>query len=79
MKDLIDQLVVAGRKAVAAGLVMAAGADLLPDWARAMHGLPAALPAQRFGARSLARTLDWVYQGSPNRKVWPDQVRVWPE
>lgn len=64
---------------VAAGLVMAAGADLLPDWARAMHGLPAALPAQRFGARSLARTLDWVYRGSPNRKVWPDQVSVWPE
>ena len=64
---------------VAAGLVMAAGADLLPDWARAMHGLPAASPAQRFGARSLARTLDWVYQGSPNRKVWPDQVSVWPE
>ncbi|WP_309627671.1 oxygenase MpaB family protein [Brevundimonas sp.] len=64
---------------VAAGLVMAAGADLLPDWARAMHGLPAALPTQRFGARSLARTLDWVYQGSPNRRVWPEQVSLWPE
>jgi uncharacterized protein (DUF2236 family) len=64
---------------VAAGLVMAAGADLLPDWAREMHGLPVARPAQRFGARSLARTLDWVYVGSPNRKVWPDQVSVWPE
>jgi uncharacterized protein (DUF2236 family) len=64
---------------VAAGLVMAAGADLLPDWARQMHDLPAALPSQRFGARSLARTLDWVYQGSPNRRVWSDDVVVWPE
>ena len=47
--------------------------------ARDMHGLPRALPAQTFGARSLARTLDWVYQGSPNRRVWPDEVTAWPE
>lgn len=64
---------------LAAGMIMAAGADLLPDWAREMHGLPKASPAQRHGARSLARTLDWVYTGSPNRKVWPDAVTVWPE
>ena len=64
---------------VAAGMIMAAGADLLPDWAREMHGLPKASPGQRYGARSLARTLDWVYTGSPNRKVWPDAVKVWPE
>ena len=64
---------------IAAGLVMAAGADLLPDWARAMHGLHTASGAQRHGARSLARTLDWIYQGSPNRRVWPDDITVWPE
>ncbi len=76
---VMGQRIGGAAEGVAAGLVMAAGADLLPDWAREMHGLPAALPTQKFGARSLARTLDWVYQGSPNRKVWPDQVTVWPE
>ena len=76
---VIGQRIGGPAEGVAARLVMAAGADLLPDWARRMHGLPAALPAHRFGARSLARTMDWVYQGSPNRKVWPDQVRVWPD
>lgn len=64
---------------LAADLIMAAGADLLPDWARTMHGLPSSAPHQRLGARSLARALDWVYRGSPNRKVWPDEITAWPE
>lgn len=76
---VMSQRIGGAAEGVAAGLVMACGADLLPDWARQMHGLPAALPAQRFGARSLARTLDWVYQDSPNRQVWPDEVLVWPD
>jgi uncharacterized protein (DUF2236 family) len=64
---------------VAAGLVMSAGADLLPPWARRMHGMPAASPLVHGGARALAKGLGWVYQGSPNRRVWPDEVTAWPE
>ncbi|CAN5400677.1 oxygenase MpaB family protein [soil metagenome] len=64
---------------VAAGLIMQAGADLLPDWAREMHGLPKASALARNGARTMQRTLDWTYTGSPNRKVWPDDVLVWPD
>ena len=63
---------------VAAGLIMQAGADLLPDWARRMHRLPPASPLTRAGARTMQRTLDWTYAGSPNRKVWPDEVVAWP-
>jgi uncharacterized protein (DUF2236 family) len=62
----------------AADLVMRAGADLLPDWARAMHGLPLASPVARAGARTMQRTLDWAYTGSPNRRVWPDDTLEWP-
>lgn len=63
----------------AAGLIMGAGADLLPDWARQMHGFGRISPIVRTGARTMARTLDWVYQGSPNRQVWPDDITAWPE
>lgn len=62
----------------AAEIVMKAGADLLSDWARGMHGLPKATPVVRNGARTMQRTLDWTYTGSPNRKVWPDDVLEWP-
>jgi hypothetical protein len=62
----------------AAELIMKAGADLLPDWAREMHGLPKASPVVRNGARTMQRTLDWTYTGSPNRKVWPADVLEWP-
>ena len=62
-----------------AALVMAAGADLLPRWAREMHGLPAASPLTQAGVRALARGLDWVYRGSPNRRVWPAEVTNRPE
>ena len=63
----------------AAELIMAAGADLLPEWARRMHTLPPASPITRAGARTMQRTLDWVYTGSHNRQVWPDEVIAWPE
>jgi len=63
----------------AADLIMKAGADLLPGWAREMHGLPRASPVVRNGARTMQRMLDWTYTGSPNRRVWPDEVTVWPD
>lgn len=62
-----------------AALVMAAGADLLPPWARRMHGLPAASAATQAGVYALAKGMSWVYQGSPNRRVWPPEVTAWPE
>ncbi len=66
-------------ESLAAGLVMSAGADLLPAWARRMHGMPLASPLVHGGARALARSLSWVYGGSPNRRVWPAEVTGWPE
>lgn len=65
---------------LAAGVIMQAGMDLLPGWARAMHDQPGGLPRPltRGLARSVARTLQWAYHGSPNREVWPDDVTVWP-
>lgn len=61
---------------VAAGLIMQAGMDLLPDWARAMHDQPRAPPGPlvRMGALSTARFLRWAFEGSPNRRVHPDDV-----
>ena len=63
---------------IAADLIMKAGADLLPDWARRMHGLAPASPATRHGARTMQRALSWVYTGSPNRQVWPREIVEWP-
>jgi len=65
----------------AAGVIMQAGMDLLPDWARAMHarhpgGLPR--PLMRAGAASTARLIRWAFEGSVNRRVWPDDVTVFP-
>jgi uncharacterized protein (DUF2236 family) len=63
----------------ASKIIMRAGADLLPDWARQMHGLPAASPLVVAGAHAMARTLSWTYDGSPNRQVWPDEITAWPQ
>jgi len=65
---------------LAAGVIMQAGMDLLPDWARAMHDQPHSLPRPlaRGLARSVARALRWAYDGSPNREVWPNEVTAWP-
>lgn len=45
-------------------LTFAAAVDLLPDWARAMHGLQGprlTTPAVRMGTRSVASTLRWAF------------------
>jgi uncharacterized protein (DUF2236 family) len=47
------------------GVTMKAGIDLLPSWARAMHGLPLrplSRPLVRAGAWSIARTLRWAFE-----------------
>lgn len=78
--DLVMRQRIGGQaERASAALVMAAGADLLPRWAREMHGLPAASPATHAATRGLARSLAWVYDGSPNRRVWPKEVTAWPE
>ena len=46
-------------------LTMQAGVDLLPEWARRMHGLHAPLisrPIVRAGALGVARTLRWAFK-----------------
>ena len=45
-------------------LTMQAGIDLLPDWARRMHGLPAPVlsrPLVRAGTLGMAQTLRWAF------------------
>ncbi len=61
---------------VAAGVIMQAGMDLLPGWARAMHDQPRVLPTPlvRAGALTTARLLRWAFRGSPNRRVHADDV-----
>lgn len=76
---VLNQSVGAVMTDAASAVIMQAGVDLLPDWARAMHGLrtpPASVV--RTGAHVLARTLGWAYAGSPNHEVWPAEVSVWP-
>jgi uncharacterized protein (DUF2236 family) len=65
---------------LAAGVIMQAGMDLLPGWARAMHapgrGLPG--PLTRAGALTTARVLRWAFNRSPNRRVHPKDVIAFP-
>ena len=45
-------------------LTMQAGVDLLPDWARRMHGLHTrtlSRPLLRAGTLGVARTLRWAF------------------
>lgn len=65
---------------VAAGVIMQAGMDLLPDWARAMHRQPPGLPTPlvRAGALSTARVLRWAFNQSPNRRIHPKDVTDFP-
>ncbi len=76
---VLNQSVGAALTDTASGVIMSAGVDLLPDWARAMHGLqtPPA-PIVRAGAHALAGALGWAYAGSPNHEVWPGEVTAWP-
>lgn len=61
---------------LAAGLIMQAGMDLLPDWAHAMHRQhrPLPRPLVQAGALSTARFLRWAFGGSPNTRVHPNEV-----
>ena len=46
-------------------LTMQAAIDLLPDWARRMHGLPAPIPSRplvRAGTIGIARTVRWAFR-----------------
>jgi len=46
-------------------LTLRAGVELLPDWARRMHGFPAPVlsrPLVRAGTLGMARTLRWAFQ-----------------
>jgi uncharacterized protein (DUF2236 family) len=66
---------------IAAGVIMQAGLDLLPDWARAMHahhagGLPR--PVMRGAARNTANLIRWAFEGSPNKAVWSGDVKHFP-
>jgi uncharacterized protein (DUF2236 family) len=65
---------------LAAGVIMQAGLDLLPPWARAMHDQPTGLPRplMRAGAAGTARLIRWAFEASPNRRVWPDAVAAFP-
>jgi uncharacterized protein (DUF2236 family) len=56
-----DKLVLAP----ALGITLSAGIDLLPPWARTMHGLnlsPVERRATRLGALALAQTLRWAFR-----------------
>lgn len=66
---------------MAAGLIMQAGMDLLPAWAAALHDQPRRLPrpAVRAGAGATARFIRWAFDGSVNRRVWPDEVERFPD
>lgn len=76
---VLGQTVGAAMTDAASAVIMQAGVDLLPHWAQTMHGLKTPpVPVVRAGARTLARTLGWAYDGSPNREVWPAEVTVWP-
>ena len=65
---------------VAAGVIMQAGMDLLPPWARAMHDQPERLPRplMRAGATSAARFVRWAFDNSPNKQIWPAGVTEYP-
>lgn len=76
---VLSQSVGAVMTDAASAVIMQAGVDLLPHWAQRMHGLKTPpVPVVRAGARTLARTLGWAYDGSPNREVWPADVTAWP-
>ena len=65
---------------LAAGVIMQAGMDLLPAWARAMHHQPERLPrpVMRAGALGTARFIRWAFENSPNKSIWPAGVTEYP-
>ena len=76
---VLKQSVGAALTDAASAVVMQAAVDLLPEWARTMHGLKTLhRSGVRASAHVLARSLRWAYDGSPNREVWPAEVTAWP-
>lgn len=66
--------------APAARVVMQGGIELLPGWARDLHGLPRR-PTDRLAAsqtHAMARTIRWAYATSANVRVWPPEVTAFP-
>ncbi|MDO1559699.1 oxygenase MpaB family protein [Brevundimonas sp. 2R-24] len=66
---------------LAARIIMQAGLDLLPPWARTMHRQPTPLPKPlvRAGAATTAGFIRWAFEGSPNRRVWPAETTTFPD
>ncbi|WP_122465157.1 MULTISPECIES: oxygenase MpaB family protein [Brevundimonas] len=81
VRDLVlRQNLGAWHTAPAARVIMAAGVDLLPAWARQLHRLPRS-PVDAFAAaqaKAMARTVRWAYATSANVRVWPQDVREFP-
>jgi uncharacterized protein (DUF2236 family) len=78
---VLTQTMGSRRTDAASRIIMQAGVDLLPAWARHMHGLPVPLdlPVIRAGAATMARTLRWAFDQSPNRRVWPADITRYPD
>lgn len=78
---VLSQSVGSRRTDAASRIIMQAGVDLLPAWARHMHGLPVPLdlPVIRAGATTMARTLRWAFDQSPNRRIWPADIARYPD
>ena len=78
---VMTQKVGGASTAAASKVLMAAAIDLLPDWARRMHGfddLGARRPAVRVGAMTMARTLRWAFRESTHVRIYPPgQERPW--
>lgn len=71
---VLNQTVGPPTAALPSKILMQAAVDLLPAWAREMHGLKASRlrrPAVREGALAMARTLRWAFEASPNRRIFP--------
>jgi len=66
--------------APAARGLMRAGIDLLPGWAREMHGLPSRPDdiLARGQTQAMARTIRWAFATSPNVRVWPRETTEFP-
>ncbi len=74
VRDLVlRQNLGAWHTAPAARVIMAGGVDLLPAWARHLHGLPRR-PVDTLAAaqsRAIAGAIRWAYATSPNVRIWP--------
>lgn len=75
---VLTQKVGGASTTLASKVIMAAAVDLLPDWARRMHGfddLGVKGPAVRAGAMTMARTLRWAFRDSSHVRTYPPSQR----